>query len=216
MKLKIFVATATTSLFLLTANAQVSKNTWMAGGLVQYTSNKFEQGTPQGFNNKQRSAIVDLSVGYVFRDNQVLGLVATYAPSRYTTSSASGGGKLRSDTKGVGAFYRAYKPLNNKFYVYGQATALYTRQKMTADGIWLHNSKANTGSLSIAPGISYAILKNVQLELSIPNLVQLSYSKSKANIPTTTVTQEKEDLKLKSSLSSGLLKELGLGFKIFF
>lgn len=213
MKPKIFTAFVISLLLSCNLNAQVSKKSWLVGGMIQYSSGEFE--SPGSANGQQHQGVVDLSAGYVFRNNQALGLLASYARSKSTNRSSSGEGTQKDHTQSVGAFYRAYQPLKSRFYLYGQATALYSLQKATLHSSPVYISEMTTVSLSVAPGLSAIIFKNIHMELGVPNLLNISYSKSETNTEADATAQEIEELRLKSSLSSGLLKELSIGFRIF-
>ncbi len=198
--------------------AQIEKGSFMLGGQAYYTKQNSRSGS-NGLEstNKVNAGTFDVSAGYTIKNNQVLGIMVSYNSYKLNSNSnVIQTGSQNSKTKSIGTFYRIYHPLGNGFYLYGQAAATYSNREETTTGGYNYTAHTNIGNLSLSPGISYEIFKNVQLELTIPNLVGISYSKSKGGLEEQTSVPTIESFSANTSLNNGILSNLGLGFKIFF
>ncbi|MGN7784964.1 hypothetical protein ACTJIJ_10565 [Niabella sp. 22666] len=217
MKIKIFYTLIIILSSAVSVFAQIEKGSLMLGGLAYYTKQSSQSGnTNLGSTSKINTGTFDVSAGYTIKNNQVLGVIASYNNYKLNSNSnAVESGSQGNNTKSIGAFYRIYHSLGNGFYVYGQAAATYSHRKETTAGIYNYTARTNAGNLSVSPGISYAILKNVQLELAIPNLVGITYSKSKGALAGNTLAPTVESFSANTSLNNGILSNLGVGFKIF-
>jgi hypothetical protein len=75
---------------------------------------------------------------------------------------------------------------------------------------------SNGGSVSFVPGISYGICKSLQVELSMPNILSLSYLSSKISYTTPApinVNTTGDDFSFNANLDSNFLSNFGIGFK---
>ncbi len=213
MKTKFYLLTAVFGFIITNANAQIEKGTFMLGGQASYNKQEFsgifpgsENATEQ--NHNKSTGLINLSAGYAISKNNIVGLTLLYSPEK------EGGTIWR--TKGIGLFYRGYKPLGNNFYFFGQGDALYTRYKTSLEGPpTLYKNESSSGGLSFTPGISYQVLRNVHLELSIPNIVNINQSKTEVTTSETQTSTYKSFM-VHSSLQSNVLENLGVGFKVFF
>lgn len=213
MKTKLLITAAFLSSIFLTASAQIEKGTWIIGGNVSYNTlkdkNRSQTDLPQTESSK--NGLLGLSAGFAFKENNILGLIATYAPSRFNEERYVEDGFIQTQSKGhqkgIGAFYRGYQPLGNKFFFFGQTTAWYSNGTYNS---YESITKMNSVDVSLSPGLAYQVLNNMHLEISIPNIVGISYSKSQNQ----TAGAEAETFSAYASLNSRPLELLGVGFKI--
>lgn len=217
MKIKVLSTIIILSASFTAAKAQIEKGGWMTGGLIHYSnSNSKTDLSAYEFSQKLKNGTFEVAAGYIFKENQAIGLVMSYANSSNTyksTESIEGGQETTS--KGIGGFYRLYQPLGHKFYVYGQASAMYTHGKMETPGQYKYTGYTHTADVGVSPGISYEVLKNIQLEIAIPNIVALNYSKTKGEIEGQSTEPGRESFSVNTGLNGDILKSLGFGFKIF-
>ena len=128
-----------------------------------------------------------------------------------------GSGPLKYQINGfaAGVFYRKYKNLGKEFYLFGQADASYYWSDQS--GKDSTGKKVLTGSswgigADFFPGIAYKVSKHFFLELSIPELINIRYNKLNTTTPTSTYVTDQ--LNISTSLSSGFLSNLGIGFRL--
>ncbi|MGC4232463.1 MAG: hypothetical protein QM594_05735 [Niabella sp.] len=213
MKTKLLVTAVLLSSAFLTANAQIEKGTWIIGGAASYNTLK-DKSLPQLNSPKtvsSKNSLFSINAGFAFKENNVLGLVATYAPSTFHDETPLEDGivqtRSKGHQKGIGAFYKGYKPLGNKFFFFGETTAWYSNGKYSSN---TNTIKMNSVDLSLSPGLAYQVLNNVHLEISIPNIFRVGYSKSE----NPGVDAVNELFYAYANLRSNPIENLGIGFKI--
>ncbi|HMR81998.1 MAG TPA: hypothetical protein PKE30_02665 [Niabella sp.] len=214
MKTKLLVTAAFLFSTFLTANAQIEKGTWIIGGAASYNTLK-DESLPQLNSPKtvsSKGGIFGLNVGFAFKENNILGLIATYAPSTFHDETPLEEGIVQTRStkghqKGIGAFYRGYKLLGDKFFLFGQTSAWYANGKYSLNE---NMFKMNSVDLSLSPGLAYQVLNNVHLEISIPNIFQIGYSKSE----NPGLNASNELFYAHANLRSNPIENLGIGFKI--
>lgn len=161
------------------SQAQITKGSVLLGGGISAFSSKSENNNVEskshGFNFRP-------SLGFVIKDNQVLGFTVGYG--RNQTKFENSPQTSTGNNYGAGVFYRKYIPLSKSFYLFGEAGFGYYSSKSENAAITTQSYKntqeqTNTG-LSLFPGIAYAVGKRFHLEASLNNLVTLYYSKNKS------------------------------------
>lgn len=119
----------------------------------------------------------------------------------------------------AGAFYRKYKPLKNSFYFFGELDGSFQHQSglqtyfPNVDRTLATN--ANGISVGFVPGIFYSVWKKMQIELTMPNLLNIYYRKTKtvdSSLPPSVSSQEENEFWLNANLNSNLLSNFGIGF----
>ncbi len=114
--------------------------------------------------------------------------------------------------------YREYKQLAKDFYLFGNADASYRISNEKRD----HQSpnkdyerKRKGATIGVSPGLSYQLFKKLQVELTLPSLINISYFNSKYEddqLPGT-ITKE-NNFSISSNLfGNSTLGNLGLGFR---
>jgi hypothetical protein len=209
MKTKLMSMAALALLVAFNANAQIEKGTWLLGGNASYNKNKSDVPLQpnQLRNSLESGALTTLMAGIAFRQNQVAGLMVSYAPVKVIEEILAANGSIsknerRGHQKSIGVFHRVYKPLGNNFYFLAQTSANYLNGKT---GI----TKTNGFDLSLSPGIAYQILKNVHLEVSIPNILGVYHYKS-----TSADIMSIESTSVGFNLNARPIENLGIGFKV--
>lgn len=154
-------------------NAQISKGTILSGGSISANKSKTEY--PQ-YEAKAHGFSFYPSVGITVKNNLVFGIRGGYQNDKikYIVSN------FETSTKGYlgGLFLRKYMSLGKAFYLFGEtgATYFYIKQDETATAQRI--TKIHGFDLYLYPGIAYAVNKRIHLELSLNDLVSLSYTKN--------------------------------------
>ncbi|MEP6584069.1 MAG: hypothetical protein ABJA90_07370 [Ginsengibacter sp.] len=194
----------------ITSKAQISSGKIFLGGSVSYNSST---------NPDTHAFYSNIQLGKVVKNNSVLGVLFNYSSNNYNYSLSF---KNKTRTTGGGVFYRKYKPLGKNFYAFGEINAAYSH---TNNDMAYFNptsqylvSKADQGSLYLIPGISYSVCKNMQIELSMPNIAYISYqhmSTIDKYLPPSVSPQKRNTFNANASLNNNLLSNFGIGFKFF-
>ncbi len=216
-------------LFVLHSNAQIKKGTTLLGGQIGANSNEINiinQSYPfpspypitQDITNK--SLVIGINIGTAFKENKVIGFTFTTLSQKgtsfYTSFDTS---SSKENQYQVGVFYRQYKKLAKDFYFFGQADVSAFFGKGTATYNLSTNNvtgKQTGGGLSVSTGISYAVLKKLHVELTLPNLVSLQFSNTKqtSSNPNARI-QDSNQFSFNSALTSNnAIGNLGVGFRL--
>jgi hypothetical protein len=169
----------------LLSQAQISKGTIVLGGNLGYTQQNSSSGTSPSNAVKSTDLDINPSFGKAIKDNLVLGFDVTYGN---TTLSQDQSFNDKSNDFGAGFFVRKYKPLGNGFYLFGQSRlgGGYSHGRNDGlDGANNPESDISNGfnlSLQFYPGIAYAINRNWQIEMGLPNFFAVTYNRSKETI----------------------------------
>lgn len=158
--------------------AQISKGDYFVGGQIGFASFNNESSN-ENISSKQSHAIIAPALGFVTKDNLVWGvdIPVTLYKNRYGEGAANDRTQLSA---GAGVFARKYFEIMNRFYLFGQGRfgANYISEKYDFETV----RQKTTGfsvTLSVYPGISYAIRKNIHIESGFYNLGAIGYSKTK-------------------------------------
>jgi len=212
----------------LVASAQFKKNDILLGGQLSYSynsnTNTQPYTTPSTNDSKTNYGNITISLGKALDEKTVVGINLSYMPSSSTNYPSYGGDiplKYKSNGYSTGIFYRKYKSLGKEFYLFGEVSAWYNWSDQSGkDSIGeklISGSSWSTG-IDLYPGIAYRISKHLFLELSIPNLVYVGYSKSNSSSQYGTVTEvqtsKNDQLVISTSLSSNPLNAMGIGFRL--
>lgn len=185
MKQKFLLSLVFVCTCIISSQAQINKGATWLGGSIGYSQNKQEM--PQNTTNKSSALTINPVIGKVVKDNLVVGIKLVYGRDK---SENSNGSTLESKTNsyGGGFFVRRYIPVVNRFYVFGDASASYISFKEKATQLD-YNSNAHlktttkgwASSISVTPGVAFAINKSFQLETALNNLFGITYSNSKTS-----------------------------------
>ena len=201
----------------LQVKAQIKKSSIVLGGQFSFFSQNFKSGND---NPKAHYAFIYLSVGTAYKNNHVVGLGLTYGNQKeynrvYPDTLNSSANYYR-----LGVFYRLYKQLNNKFYVFCHLEAGGSFGKQTFN--YSANSdidigKSSGGYIAFLPGIAYEALHKFYLELLLPDFLNLSFSKNtfESNLHPNS-NYSSNTVNFNTGLNGGLLNNIGVGFKFIF
>ena len=196
-------------------NAQINKGSVLLGGQIYASSSVDKTGDQK--NQQNSNAAFNISVGKTVKENAVAGISLMYSPSvaKYYNNPGSSIAKTKMNQYSAGVYYRLYKNIGKDFYFFGEFGAAYIGSKSSSQddqGNELSSSRTSGGQLSLTPGLSYKLLKNLHLEILIPNLVDINYSVTK---PSPSIAASKQErFSFNSSLNSNGLNALGVGFRI--
>ncbi|MGN6249555.1 MAG: hypothetical protein ACTHNG_14475 [Ginsengibacter sp.] len=196
-------------------NAQIKQGSFLLGGNLSFSHYNDKYQSP-GNNTSSTSAIIDLSAGKAIAENRVMGIHLTYSPMKNV--SQSGIRKQLRNLYGGGVFYRKYKNLSKDFYLFlGIAGDYYFSKNEYRDSLGnsLEVDKGNYGQLSLYPGLSYEIMKHLQLEVLLANLMNLNYNVTKTSNQGQHV-RTASSFSFNSSLNGGLANSLTIGFRLVF
>jgi hypothetical protein len=201
------------------ANAQFKKNDILLGGQLSYSYNSSNQKYVTGptYDNKATTGNFTINFGKALNENTIAGITLSYRPYSINNFNVDGiiPTKYQDNGYAVGIFYRKYKNLGKEFYLFGEVSAFYNWSNQSAKDST--GKEIQTGSswlvgIDFAPGIAYKVSKHFFLELSFPDLIHVEYSKSNTKTPQTNLVYDQ--LNLSTSLSSGVLGSLSVGFKL--
>jgi hypothetical protein len=198
-------------------NAQIKEGSILVGGQVYY-ANTTAKTSNSNASQKQNYGAIDLSLGKAIKENTVLGINLEFAPG---TSNQVNNGSVIYKTKaigyGAGVFYRRYKTLAKDFYFFIEGGVnFFYNQQTTRDSAENKIQKItnSTAQIYLAPGISYKVLKNLHLEVSIPQLTSLAYTNSKTSYLASRSSQN--NISFQSNLNASTLNNLSVGFRLIF
>ncbi|MEO7394211.1 MAG: hypothetical protein ABIU11_04665 [Chitinophagaceae bacterium] len=189
------------------SNAQIKAARTLLGGSISYYNTS---------NPTIESFYTNLQLGKAIKDNTVIGIIGSYSSNNYNSNIVSPN-KTKSYSAGI--FYRKYAALANNFYFFGEIDASYSYSKNILQ--YYNNnqplsSKSVGGVLSFVPGISYSVWKRLQMELSIPSLASLSYSRVTTidnSLPPSVLPQKRDTYAANVNLNSNVLSSFAIGFK---
>ena len=203
-----------------TSHAQIDKGRYLLGGSLSYYGTKNVH--PNNFYNYDyESLYTNIQLGKVVKNNTVVGLIISYGNSDSHPTNFPDSNYSKSTQYSAGVFYRKYKRLFTSFYIFGEVDAAYVHSD-NAQGYLQNQSDrlkniSDGGTVSFVPGISYGLFRRMQVELSMPNIISLSYSHFKTEngniiLPSNRRSQG-NSFSLNASLNSSLLYNFGIGFK---
>lgn len=215
MRTKILFLNAILLFVVLVSHAQINKDRYLLGGSLNAYKAK---NIPYTTDSKLETLNVNIQAGKVVKDNTVVGLILSYGfiNSYYTDSKNYN----KYNQYNAGIFYRKYKRLLKDFYLFGETDAVYSYSKNKRvdelDSAVNSNSVSNGGLISFVPGLSYSIFKKLQIELLMPNLMNVSYSHTKttyANSTSPDFSEKGNVFSFNASLNGDFLSNFGIGFK---
>jgi hypothetical protein len=179
--MKLFTLLAILILINTTLSAQQKGNV-LVGGTLGFFDYKSES---QGTKNNQTDFFLSPSLGKFYANNKMAGVNLSYYHSKFRDS-------LDRNTFGAGIFLRQYQPLGKSFFLFAEEaingyTSKYNDYYQAPARI---KAKENSVYLIFYPGLAYAISKKLQMEVALPQLVQVSYTKRK--FKNTTVPEPNE------------------------
>lgn len=191
------------------SNAQISKGSILLGGGLSLSSSK-----PDNNTYKSTGFTISPSAGIAIKENKVLGLQLSYGHSNFDNNNNPGDG--HSNSYGASVFLRNYLSVAKNLYLFGQGQAGFGYNKSeTIESINSTNTREQLNtSISLFPGLSYALTKRFQLEVFMSNLVQAGYSSDKSTLTSGGFTTSGRSQSLSFNINANPFTDLGLGFRI--
>lgn len=186
----------------------------MAGGSLGVNTQKNE-GNPDPNPIRSSSTSFWPSLGVFVRDNLAVGVRAGYGGSTYGFQN----GEQKTRNTSADFFARKYLPLGKGFYLFGEGSIGYFRNKMeteSASGTQVSAATTNGVSLSAYPGISYAVSRRLQLEAGLSNLLHIGYSTSRYEYAASQTGSISRSSGFNAGIGVGASIPLNLGFRLFF
>lgn len=211
MRTKILLLLAVFFRMVPASHAQINTGRYLIGGSFSAFHSKDNQPYTNGTNKGLNAGI---QFGKVVTENTVVGLILSYAYYNYNYPMPSAN---KGNNYIAGVFYRKYKKLAKDFYLFGEGDVSFSHSETDFAPTNGYKSKSNGGLLSFVPGISYAICKRMQVELSVPNIISLSYSHIKTDYTSDPAppppSQKGNNFSFNTNFNSNLLSSFGVGFR---
>ncbi len=217
-------------LFATNANAQIKKGTTLLGGQIAANSSKTDI-TSQSFplpnpypinaqNLTYKATLIGINIGTAFKENKVIGLnfsTSTQKETDYYPSYDTSSTKINQNE--IGVFYRQYKKIAKDFYFFGQVdvAAIFGKGNSAYNrSSYNITAKQTGGRLFLSTGISYAVFKKLQVELTLPSLLSLQFINTKQTSTDPNVrTQDNKQFSFNSALTTNnAIGNLGIGFRL--
>ena len=211
MKTRILTSLAILLFAATGTNAQITQGKYVLGGSLGYSNS---QGEPNNSTPSQEAFNSYIEFGKAFKDNTIAGVILSYSHANITIIN-------KANYYSGGVFYRKYKPLTKGLYFFGEADLVYSYSQNIQGKLQIGSEGTrytqNEVRIIFVPGLSYAVCKWLQMELSMPNVVSLSYNRAKTESTFTssqqTITSKSNNFNANANLNSNLLNNLGIGFK---
>jgi len=199
-----------------TVNGQIKKQSIVLGGQLYYYNSKNKVDT---FKSAYNASNISISAGKAYKENKIIGITIGFTPINQSNFFNYGDTtNLTYNRFTIGAFYREYKKLAKDFYFFTQVDAGFSTVNQTEN---LRSTSGNIkatqrgGSISLTPGVSYNIFKKMQLEITIPNIINFQYLVTKFNsqVPQVKSSTQEEFLFYSNFTNNTGLGFLGVGFR---
>jgi hypothetical protein len=168
---RITLTTIAILLFASITHAQITKGSTFIGGQISFSKSKSESGT-----NVQEGSSFSFSpaIGTAIKQNLIAGIDLNYGHWAYDNGVSP---LQKSNNYGGGFFLRRYVPISNRFLFFAQGRAGYGHNKAESNSTtYESSSESNSASLSLYPGVSFALSRVLYIETGFDNLAVLSYS----------------------------------------
>ena len=199
------------------SNAQIKKGNLFIGGEFQLGISKSTNGNTNNGIIRYTSFGISPSIGWVTKDNLVVGasIVTNFSSSNYSNSDSYS----KSNRIGAGFWVRKYLPLGKSFYLFGNGMlsvqSLYSINSNPQPGYYKEKGYAINAFL--VPGIAYQINKSLFLEAALNNLVMLGYETKSIETYQSNVNDTKwsaNSFNLSSGIGSGTPLQVGIRWMI--
>lgn len=162
--------------FATISQAQITKGSILLGGSIGLNKGKIQA---ENSESKSRYLNFNPTVGIAVKENWVMGITAGFSDTKVEPIENYQNERDVESYSG-GVFVRRYAALGKKFYLYGNGSITYNQvnhaESNSSHYQFSYYSKGVT--LSVAPGIAYAINKRFHLEMSLNDLLTVGYTKS--------------------------------------
>ena len=149
-------------IFCLNANAQITKGSTLLGGSLSFNSN----------TNQGSSLNVSAQFGKAYKDNGFHGFQIGYSYAKHIDQIWN--------FYSFGIFYRKYIPIIKEFYFFGEINFNLGYAKLTSKSsnpTATNRTNIYRGTISLMPGLSYAVNSKLHLEIAFSNIASLHYER---------------------------------------
>lgn len=208
------ILTIIVSIFVCSANAQITKGSVFLGGDISGSSQKTKT-TDDITAYKQNMINIFPVFGKAIKDNLVLGVNAGFGI--YDDNNLENDWKHKTNSYSAGVFLRKYKNIGTSgFYLFVQGGfgAGYMNQKQegpSPDNF--HELKRISVGVNAYPGLSYAVSRKLHLETGFNNLLTLNYFHDKIEAGSPLTNYKANGFSIASSLNNAT-SALYLGFRL--
>jgi hypothetical protein len=201
-----------------TATAQIKKGTVLLGGQIGGGNNKStSSGTSVNTESKRNAVNFNISAGKAFAENKVIGIYGGYGFAKYEYAPNVVYQNAKNNSYNAGVFYRQYKSLAKKFYIFGEANLGYygsnEKSNLNNPAGMVQTIKTNGITFGLTPGTSYQVCKKMQVELTIPALLSLGYQTAKQTYNNSPQTIKTNSFNANATTQSSFLNNVAIGFK---
>jgi hypothetical protein len=201
-----------------TATAQIKKGTILLGGQIGGGNEKGTfTGAPVNTDYKKNSVNFSVSAGKAIKENKVVGIYGGFGFVKYEYPPNVFYQNAKNSSYSAGVFYRQYKSLANKFYIFGEAGLGYygsvRKSNFDNTGAIIQTLKTNGITFGLTPGTSYQVCKKMQVELTIPALLSISYQSVKETYNNSTQTGKINSFSADVNTQPSFFNNIAIGFK---
>ena len=203
----------------ISSQAQIKKGASLLSSQFSYSDDRTSY---QLTEEKNQTGLVKVLAGKLIQENKVLGVTAAFsAQKQKTIFTPEGENVYRTSYVDAGIFFRQYKGLGKKIYLFGQADAAYfkTVSKSAFVNTPANNRQVTNGArLELAAGLSYQLLKKMQVELALPAIIHLQYFETRLkNYMDPSQNRNRNSFSVDSNLSNAApLSSITVGFTFVF
>lgn len=165
--------------FATISQAQITKGSILLGGSIGLSAGKTDASINE--DSKTNSLNFSPTIGVAVKENWIVGINTSF--SNYKADpTVSYPIKRKDESFSGGVFARRYSTIGKNFYLYGNGSLNYqkTSQSQISSTDYANHFTSKGVSLSIAPGIAYAINKRFHLEMSMNDLLSVGYIKTES------------------------------------
>ena len=198
-------------------HAQINKGAVFIGGDLSIYGIKTNSENPANYTSKNNQFNFYPSIGWVVKDNMVVGgnLLLSFSNGTEQPSNTT----VKSNRIGAGIFIRKYLPIGKSFYLFGNASlnAASIYSNYTTPQTYYKKETGYAINATLIPGISYQLNKCLFLELALNNLLTLGYEQrntEEENPAGGIYKGSSNSYNLYSSLGSGVPLQVGLRWMI--
>ncbi len=191
------------------ASAQLQKGAVQLGGGISVGETKRNQAN---YNNDAWGVFLQPSLGFTVKDLVVAGIRGSYARNYNDYNNVN---YDKQKTYGLGLFVRKYLPLGKNFFLLGDGGIDYSKYTSeSSNGVGYNTRKTRGVTVSLFPGITYAINRRFLLELAMNNLLTLSYNKDDQFNNSGVTTNYSSSRHLGLNINASTSGNLSVGFRI--
>lgn len=192
-------------------HAQIEKGWKQLGGVIGLQSSN-SKNEVTGVENSTTYVQVNPSIGKFYANNRIVGLDLIYF-----------GGFNKNDVPdnysvGGGVFVRQYKPIGKSglyVFLHERATLLFGKF-FNAVGSDYVQMKSISAALTVVPGMTYAVTRQLQVDLLIPDIGTLQYTHSKPKDKGADASLNTKQFTFRTGISENLFGNVSVGVRWLF